>query len=87
MEVFRFDSILQVIHLALRDLFNRGESPLLGQCDPEGTHGIEGLYRSTTSLQIERDGTVHLVGEVIPRERCLADDKRNTLKVRLNQSL
>ena len=80
MEVRRFDSILQVIHLVLCNALESGEGPLLGQGNSRGAHGIEGFHGSTTSLQVKRYWTVHLVSKVVPRERHLADDKRDTPK-------
>ena len=56
----------QLIHLVLCDLFDSGECPLLAQHDTKRTHGIEHFRCSTTSLQVERDGVVHLVCKVIP---------------------
>ena len=87
MEACCFDSIYQVVHLVFHDVLDSGEGPLLGQDNSESTHSIKGFHHSTTSLQVGLDGTVHLISETVPRERCLADNKQDTLKVHSNEQL
>ena len=69
------DSNCQLIHLVLRNLFDSGECPLLAQRDTERIHGVENFRCSTTSLQVERDGAVHLVCKVIPRKCRLTNNE------------
>ena len=64
--------------LVFHNALDSGEGPLLGQGNSESTHSIKGLHRSTTSLQVGLDGTVHLISEMVPRERHLADDKQDS---------